>query len=126
MRGASALGKVLEANTDAALRVLVVWEPVMATDLGPPDQEVLALVRDRRARHFWDEKRLLSDRIVADARSDPERFGLDDRVDDATIVWDFVALWPAGTRWDGTFPAPAFYGAPVVKVIGTLEKQLEL
>jgi hypothetical protein len=40
------------------------------------------------------------------------------------VVWDFVAIFPPGVRWNGAFPAAQFAGAPVVRVIDDFRRQL--
>jgi hypothetical protein len=40
------------------------------------------------------------------------------------VVWDYVAIFPAGVRWDAVFPAPQFSGAPVVHVIDDFRRRL--
>ena len=97
------------------LRVLVVWEPVLPTDWAAPTTAVLARVADRRALQFWDKGRLVSEKILASGFPNPL---------DGPVVWDFVALYPPGVRWDGSFPPPRFSGAPVVRVMKGLREAL--
>ena len=40
------------------VRVLVIWEPILATDWKAPSHSTLARIPDRRARQFWDPKHL--------------------------------------------------------------------
>ena len=60
MRGASALESLLEKQTDSHLRVFVVWEPVLATDLTAPSTITLRRIHDPRVKQYWDSNRLLS------------------------------------------------------------------
>lgn len=46
------------------MRVLVVWEPILATDWRAPSKAVLARIPDRRARQFWDPNHLVAEQLV--------------------------------------------------------------
>ena len=72
MRGASALQGVFEKRPDAKLKVLIVWLPVVATDVAPPTKRVLGRLKDTRATQFWDEKRLTSDAIFQAVAENPK------------------------------------------------------
>ena len=103
--------------------MLVVWEPVIATDIGPPTSTVLRLIHDARAIQFWDAKRALSKDIVRSIRADPSRYSPPQEISEDFIVWDLVALFSKGARWDEDLPVPVHYGGPVVETVaGTREK----
>lgn len=87
----------------------MVWEPVLPTDWAPPTTTALTRISDRRAAQFWDHGRLLSERMWAAGVRSPLA---------GSVIWDFVALFPPGARWDAAFPKPAFTGAPVANVRG--------
>ena len=78
-------------------------------------------VSDRRSRQYWDPKTQLSDALklgclktmlaqtainVAGKRS----------LVDGEIVWDVIATFPPGVKWQDELPAPTFIGGPVVNV----------
>ena len=117
-RGASAFGKLLREFPSAPLRVLVIWEPVLRTDLAPPTSHVLGHIGDRRARQFWDAGRLLSTLMV---KSAGER---GDAVQENDIAWDLVAIYPPGVRWEDAPPRPDFTDAPVVQAIDAVRERL--
>lgn len=125
MRGASAIQDVAAAFPDAPLRLLVVWEPVIATDVAPPTTSVLARISDGRARQFFDEGRIVSREILRSILADPDRRPEEHHLDEDSIVWDYVALFPPGVLWEGAAPAPAFEGAPVVEAAAELRGRLE-
>ena len=103
VRGVSALNDLLAEFPDAPLRVYVVWQPVLKTDLGPPLSSVLGLIPDPRAAQFWD----------------PGRFGFDEPLPADFVVWDVVAVFDGTAVWDDrSFPAPAYHGGPLAEVIG--------
>ena len=41
-----------------------------------------------------------------------------------SVVWDCVAIYPPGARWDDRLPAPAFIDCPVVAAIGKVGRRL--
>ena len=100
--------------------MFVVWEPVIATDLAPPTTGTLARVHDARAVQYWDHDRSLSKDIVRSVLADRDRYGLKDKVEAGSIVWDTVALFPPDVRWEREFPVPAYYGYPVVNAAAGL------
>jgi len=104
----------LDARPDVRVHVLVVWEPVIATDVAPPTTGTLARIHDRRAVQYWDHDRALSADIVQSVMAAPSRYDLADELFADSIVWDTVAVFPPGVRWDGDFPVPTYYGFPVV------------
>jgi len=120
VRGASAIQDVLSENARAAVRVLIVWEPVIVTDVAMPTSSTLARVHDARAAQFWDQDRALSGDIIRSVMADPDRYSLPDEVDEKTVVWDVVAVFPPGATWDRDIPKPSFYGSPVVDAIDGL------
>ena len=102
LRGASAVQRLLEQHAAIPLRVLVVWEPVIFSDIAPPTNFALSRITDTRAAQFWDHDLALS-RAMG---------GRDDE-----ILWDFVALYTAAARWEGAPPEPVVSGGPVVHAI---------
>lgn len=123
MQGASALQGLLEGIDDQPFSVLVVWEPVLLTDLGPPLSSVLARVSDVRTVQLWDEDRSLSAFIVQAVTRDPSLLAPGDALPSDSTVWDLVAVFPPGTIWS-TLPRPSYYGGPVVNVIDEVRSSL--
>ena len=118
MRGASALEAELASVPDKKARLFVVWMPVLATDLGPPSTDTMARVPDRRAAQYWDPKHAISARFLALAKAHPDWLSADERTQaDRPVVWEFVATWKPGARWEAELPRPDFHGGPVVHVI---------
>lgn len=85
------------------VRVFVVWEPVLATDLAAPSTAALARIPDARAQ-YWDRKRALS-RLLGEH-------------DRPTVVWDHVAVYAPQTVWQKGPPTPVYSDHPVRDVIG--------
>ena len=115
MQGASAIQATLNQFPNARLRLLVVWEPVLPTDWAAPSTSVLSRITDRRAAQFWDKGRLLSQKMRVSGLQNPLA---------GPVVWDFVALFRPGVRWESSFPEPQFSGAPVADVIEELRRLL--
>src|SRR5882672_2915307 len=115
---------MLQRTPGTSLRVFLVWEPVLLTDLTPPRSSVLARVADPRARHFWDRGRLVSAgllRVLGTGRVGGE--GADPPEQDG-IVWDTVAIYPPGVVWGDAVPAPGYVDGPVVRVIEEVARRL--
>jgi hypothetical protein len=104
---------MLRKSPDSGLRAIVVWEPVLWSDLTPPLTSVLAHVSDKRVAQFRDPGRLLSADLGRALRARPGE--VHDDPDDDDIVWDCVAIYPPGTRWEEALPAPAYINCPVVQ-----------
>ena len=124
VRGASALDRVLAEFPEAPLAVLVVWEPLLPTDFGPPLTSVLGLVQDRRAIQFWDADLSLSADILRSVNADPGRYGFDERLPDDFVVWDVVAVFGRSVRWERDLPVPKFYDGPVERAIDATRQAL--
>ena len=101
MQGASAIENVLKELPGKSVRVLVVWEPVLATDWGAPSTASLHRVSDTRAAQYWDKDRLIS-----------KSLGEHDR---QTIIWDHIAVYPPGSTWKDK--KPMFADGPIVDVL---------
>jgi hypothetical protein len=111
VRGASALESLLESQTDSHLRVFVVWEPVLATDLAAPSTITLRRIHDPRVQQYWDRNRVLSHSMGEHDRS--------------SVVWDYVAVYKPEQLWADVPPQPEFKGRPVVRFIDGTRKALQ-
>ena len=117
MRGASALEGVLAEFPDARLRVLVVWEPVLKSDVAAPLTRVLGLLHDRRVAQYWDPGRVVSTDLVRTVNKNPGSYGRDEPLPPGFVAWDVVAVFSTTARWEHDVPMPAYYGGPVRDVI---------
>ena len=91
--------------------MLVIWEPVLPTDVVPPSSMTLKRISDGRVSQYWDKERLLS-----------HAMGERDR---RTIVWDYIGIYEPATVWEAAPPKAAFEDRPVVRVIGAARTALE-
>ena len=85
------------------MQVFVIWEPVLPSDLFAPSTSSLKRISDGRVAQYWDKQRLVSHTMG--------------ETDHDSIVWDHVAVYEPGRRWDTAPPEAAYSGGPVVKVI---------
>jgi hypothetical protein len=111
LRGASAIEKLLEGHAGSEIRVLIVWEPVLPTDVRAPSSLTLKRISDLRVSQYSDRERLLS-----------HAMGEHDR---GSIVWDYIGIYEVGTVWEAGPPKPVFDGRPVVEVIDRARTALD-
>jgi hypothetical protein len=106
LQGASAFQKLLDEQREGKIRVFVIWEPVLPTDLAAPSTMTLKRISDPRASQYWDKEHLVS-------KSIGETDG---------VVWDYVAVYPQSKLWEKGPPEPIYSHAPVVRATaGTRE-----
>jgi hypothetical protein len=102
------------------VRVLVVWEPILATDWTAPSGSALARIPSRGVRQFWDPKH-----VVAQALSEIAKQKAGQPVPDCCVqkgfYWDEAILYASHSHWKDA-PAAVFWNGPVVRVIAGLEK----
>ena len=92
------------------VRVFVIWEPVLPTDLVAPSTAALARIPDARAVQYWDRKRALSHLLGEHNRS--------------TVVWDYIAVYEPGTVWQDAPPKPVYSDNPVRDVISGAKESI--
>uniref|UniRef100_Q025A9 Uncharacterized protein n=1 Tax=Solibacter usitatus (strain Ellin6076) TaxID=234267 RepID=Q025A9_SOLUE len=95
---------------------------MLPTDWQAPGATVLARLKDRRARQYWDPKHLLALRLAADARDPQPRQACCVR---DNILWDLAALYAAGAQWKEALPSAVFFNGPIVKRSPELETALK-
>jgi len=117
LRGASAIEELLKQEKSPNLTILVVWEPILASDWSRPTRPVLARISDPRVEQFWDKNHLIAKELDQQLSSSQPKCWRH-----AGILWDVVALYPKGVQW-GRFQ-PVFIDGAVVKVEAELAKQL--
>jgi hypothetical protein len=104
------------------VRVLVVWEPMLFTDWGPPSGSTLARISDPRARQFWDPGHLVSLELT---RSRTARPGQPEPscCEEKEFYWDDALVFSPHTKWK-EMPGAIFWDGPVWRVIPDLEKTI--
>lgn len=128
MRGASALGDLLEETPREGLRTYVVWLPVVESDDGPPRATVAAAFPSHVARQRWDPDLrigLAAARALPETATKPCRQPTG-RPDLPAISWDCALLFEPGATWDAEagLPAPAWHGGAIERVLDELRREL--
>jgi len=111
LQGASATGQLLREINSRNVRVFVIWEPVLPTDLVAPSTAALARIPDVRAAQYWDRKRELSHLLGEHNRP--------------TVVWDYIAVYGPGTLWQDAPPKPVYSDNPVRDVISGAKESIQ-
>jgi hypothetical protein len=108
---------VLKQEKSTSLTVLVVWEPILASDWSRPTRPVLARIPDDRVIQFWDKDHLIAQQMDAQlSTSQPSCCR------HAGMLWDLAALYPRKVQW-GSFE-PVYVDGPVVKIKAELANQI--
>ena len=124
MQGASATNAVLQTMPNTKVKVFVIWEPIIFSDLTLPSDSVLRRVADVRAAQYYDKNHLVSKALQAQMLAHGVT-GQDYFVKDQ-YVWDTMAVYAPGVRWEsGSGAKPDFVGAPVVSVSDRLAGYLQ-
>jgi hypothetical protein len=104
----------------------VVWEHVTPGDRGMPIPTTPVLMRlsDPRVQQFWDPHRMLSGLIAHSLPRDTLSRMAEIDSTGRTVVWDCVAAFHAGVRWDAGFPIPDWAGRPLADAADSLGRWL--
>jgi len=120
LRGVSKTQEMLKKVDSADVRVLVVWEPILASDWGKPTRPALSRISDHRALQFWDKDHLVAkqlDEHLAAAAIQPSC------CKSAGILWDTAVLYPKDVLWGG---APVYIAAPIAEREMELAQRMQL
>jgi hypothetical protein len=94
---------------------------MLPTDVVQPTSGTLARLSDARVRQFYDAGHLVANRLKLDARPPQPA---PDCCTRGGVLWDLIAVYPAGARWADQMPVASFFNGPVVDTIQGLEKAL--
>jgi hypothetical protein len=112
----------LAQHPDFKVRVLVVWEPILATDWTSPIGSTLARIRDHRVRQFWDEKHLVASALNEIVKQKPPQPEPGCCVQKG-FYWDDAILYAPHERWKDE-PTSVFWNGPVFRIAPALERAL--
>ena len=112
---------MLTENLNLNVRVFAVWEPILPTDFSKPMTIVLNRLSDPRVTQFWDESHVLATRMAKDARPPQPTQGCCVR---NGHLWDLIAIYPAGLKWDAQMPIAMLFDRPVLYVDQETRKAL--
>lgn len=123
LRGSSATESLLERIHDPRLEILVVWEPILPTDWEMPTNAVLGRLHNSDVVQFWDHDHVVAHAIARELISNPTGpkprcCGLHRN------LWDFAAIYSAGSLWQATPPKAVFADGPVAFVQQSLGRGL--
>jgi hypothetical protein len=104
------------------MRVLVVWEPILATDWRSPSGSTLARIPDRRVRQFWDPKHVVTRKLNEIAMQKPPQPEPSCCIQQG-FYWDQAILYAPHEHWKDE-PTSLFWNGPVARIISGLEKTL--
>lgn len=93
--------------------MFAVWEPILASDFMAPTTGALRRISDSRARHYWDEDHVLAKVMKRDARPPQPK---EECCENDGVLWDLVAIYPPGARWEATMPPAAMFDGPVYRL----------
>lgn len=93
------------------------WQPVLKTDRESPDGAARARVT---AHQYWDPSLVVATAAQPVLKRDLSNFRGVAKLVTGPVLWDYVAIYPPGVRWDDEFPRPAQSSAPVADTIADL------
>lgn len=96
----------------------MVWEPVLPTDWYRPTRQTLSRVPDPRARQFWDKHHLIASQLKQQLNGN----GPHCCETDSGILWDVVALYSQGSRWEDS--TPVLDDGPIYRVAPELNRMM--
>jgi len=88
----------LDEPAGRAFEAHIVWTPVVSADTSVVADEVARARRRRRAVHYWDDTKSISDAA---------RSVLDLAARDRTVAWDVYLLYRGGVPWVSPLPSPS-------------------
>ncbi len=116
--------EAVEAYPDADLSVLVIWEPMLASDNEAAARVSARIFDDPRVHQFWDADRLSGftystetypQRLGQIAEAMPDDHFLKARFDtvagspERVPMWDFALFYPPGVEWTDTPPVSSAF-----------------
>lgn len=123
--GSRALQKTLE-TIDGPVTIIGVWEPIFETDPAPTPK-LFGNIKDARVHQVWDPDHIMSDEMraseVAHPGSPPQARTRTNNVDTG-IMYDTVAIYRPGTRWETTLPAPDYLEVGLEAILPQIRDQI--
>lgn len=123
--GSRALQKILE-TIDGPLTIIGVWEPIFETDPAPTSR-LFRNIHDARVHQLWDPDHIMSDEMraseVAHPGSPPQARTRTNNVDTG-IMYDTVALYRPGARWEATLPAADYLEVGLQAILPQVRDQI--
>jgi hypothetical protein len=102
--------------------LLVVWEPILATDWRAPSWSALRRIPDTRAKQIWDPNRLVAQELNRTAMKEPGKTKPACCMERG-FYWDEAIVYGPHAKWEDE-AKPAFLNGPVVRIASGLEGAL--
>jgi hypothetical protein len=123
--GSAALQNMLR-TLDSPVTVLAVWEPIVESDPSPT-RKLLGNFTDVRVHQLWDPDHLMSDAMRASELAHPgspaqARTRTNSAADG--VMYDTVAIFAPGTRWEMTLPAPDYLDVGLEAILPEVHARL--
>lgn len=110
LEGTSRVDAMLKSHPNRNIRVLAIWEPILPTDWSRPTNAALNRLSDPRVAQWWDKQHVVAGLLNAShGTQDPGCCRWNG------TLWDVIAVYPPGVRWDQTLPPPKLFAGPVVR-----------
>ncbi len=105
--------------------VIVVWEHITPSDrhLGLPPTSVLTRIRDRRVAQYWDDDRAVAHAMFTSLPADTLTSVAEVESTKVVVIWDCVAVFAPGVRWDDRFPVPQWSARPLRAATDSLARR---
>ncbi len=109
---------MLHRHPHAAVSLFAIWEPILDDDTAPPNLPALQRLNDPRVRQFWDPGRRMA-AILRTVQLPPHCC-----VYQKTYLWDLIAAWTPGARWQAAPPRPALFDGTMLRTAPQLDALL--
>ena len=122
LKGAAEVERILRRHPGRPLVIFAVWQPILPTDWGKPGTGSLRRLSDPRVRQFWDAGHRVAAALEHSSR------GRDLQPSccfNKGVWWDLMAVFPPGTEWRETLPAPILLDGTVAEAAPAFEALLD-
>ena len=123
--GSRALQKTLE-TIEGRVTIVGVWEPIFEADPAPTPN-LFGNIKDVRVRQVWDPDHIMSDAMRASEVAhpgSPSQARTRTNNADAGIMYDTVAIFRPGARWEATLPAPDYVEVGLESILPQVREQI--
>lgn len=104
------------------MQVFAFWEPILDSDTAPPSMPALERLNVPGVRQFWDPDHRLAALLLQTQQAAQLRPRC--CVYEGNILWDLIAVFPAGARWESAPPRPILFDGTMVKTAPQLDAVL--
>ncbi len=116
---------MLKELSHSDMKIFVIWEPMLVSDVSAPSNSALARIPDARVAQFWDNSHVVAQNLAPELKSEALHVAGKESLVKGATAWDCVLVLNRGERWTEAPPHVAFAGAPVVNVVSELRQALQ-